>query len=154
VAVSGNYAYLLNQQGTIDVVDVSNPSAPVVKGFVTLLAGGYRVSVEGTRAIVLSSSYVTGYDYLEVFDLSNPTAPVRTGSASALYGTFKGINLSGGLAYVAATTEGLKIYDIVTGTPSPKYTVLTVGDAFDVAVKNATAYVADYPATLDIISLQ
>jgi hypothetical protein len=91
---------------------------------------------------------------LDVIDISTPASPVRTGSVTVgTVGTAKGLTLSNGLAYVAANSDGLKIYDPASGNPVLLSTVDTVGDALDVAVKNSMAYVADFPATIDIIDV-
>jgi hypothetical protein len=59
-----------------------------------------------------------------------------------------------GLAYVAANTLGLQIYDLATpSAPVLRTTVPTVGDALGIAVTGGYAYLADFPATIDAIDL-
>jgi hypothetical protein len=153
IAVAGTTAYLAAQNGTMQVVDVSIPSAPVFKGSALLSGYGCRVAVEGTLAAVLSKDNAN--DYLDIIDVSNPTSPVRTGSVViGPVGTAYGVALSNRLAYVAANTQGLQIYDLAApATPVLSSTLEIVGDALGVTVQGGFAYVADFPATIDIIDL-
>jgi hypothetical protein len=49
----------------------------------------------------------------------------------------------------------LKIYDVPTsGNPVLNTQMYTPGDAIDVSVIGSMAYIADYPATIDIMNLQ
>ena len=69
-------------------------------------------------------------------------------------GTGKGVTLVGGRAYVASNTVGLQIYGLTTpSAPIPLATIPTVGDALDVRVLSGFVYVADFPATVDVIEL-
>jgi hypothetical protein len=152
VAVAGGVVCLANQQGTLEVVDVTNPSLPRRIGWVLLSGGALDVAVEGTRAALLSSS---GSDYLDVVDISNPARPVLAGSvAIGPTGTSYGMDLVGGRAYVAASTQGLKIYNVAGGgTPVLLGAGYTIGNALDADVDGSMAYVADFPATIDIVDL-
>src|SRR5205814_2315643 len=118
LAVSGTLVYLVSTNGSIDIVDVSNPAAPLrIGGAATALSGpGVHIAVEGSVAVVLSTNTS---DYLDVLNISNPALPVRTASVTlGPPGTGKGVTLVAGLAYVAADAiGGLKIYDV--GTPTP-----------------------------------
>jgi hypothetical protein len=78
---------------------------------------------------------------------------VRTASVTlGPVGTGKGVTLVGGRAYVASNTVGLQIYDLTTpSAPVPLATIPTVGDAIDVRVQGGFVYVADFPATVDVI---
>lgn len=110
VAVSGSRAYVVNQSGAMRVLDVSSPAAIVWLGTGTLSGVGVRVAVEGTRVVALSASSPNAV--LDVLDASNPSLPVRT--ASTVVGPMtdgKGVALSGGRAYVAAGSQGVRIYD-------------------------------------------
>jgi hypothetical protein len=112
------------------------------------------VAVEGTLAAVLSGDATN--DYLDIVNVSNPTIPVRTGSVViGPVGTAYGVALANGLASVAANTQGLQIYDVAApATPVLRSTLKTVGDALGVTVQGGFAYVVDFPATVDIMSLQ
>src|SRR5262249_11972347 len=119
----------------------------------TLSGFGSRVAAQGTLAVVLS--YNSTNNYLDIIDASNPFVPVRKASpVVGVPGTGKSVTLVNGLAYVAANSQGLALYD-VTNPPAPvlRNTVPTIGDALGVALTGGYAYVADYPATVDSINL-
>src|SRR5262249_34566407 len=154
VAVSGNYAYLTNQDNSFYVVDVSNAAAPVMRGATLLSGAGLLVSVDGTRAAALSAA--SAGDYLDILDITTPTAPRKVGfTLLGPPGTAKGVALVGNTAYVAGNGKRLMIYDITTPTALVlKGAGFSVGSAMDVRVQANKAYVADWPATLDVIGLQ
>jgi hypothetical protein len=154
LALAGSRVYLVSSTGSFDIVDVSNPAAPLrIGGAATALSGaGVHVAVEGSVAAVLSTG---ASDFLDILDVSNPSLPVRVASVTlGPVGTGKGVSLVGGRAYVAANTGGLWIYDLTTPRSPVLLPVLaTVGDALEARVQNGVAYVADFPATVDIIDL-
>src|SRR5207247_5411059 len=120
---------------TIDVVDVSNPAAPLrIGGAATGLSGpGVHSAVEGTVAAVLSTN---ASDFLDVLNISNPALPVHSASVMlGPVGTGKGVTLVGGRAYVASNTVGLQIYGLTTpSAPIPLAPIHTAGDPLDVPV--------------------
>jgi hypothetical protein len=151
IAVSGGIAYLADSQGSLEVVDVSTPSAPRWVSLLQLSGGAYHVAVEGTRAVLITEG---SSSWLDIIDIAQPSNPVKISSVVlGTPGTGKGVTLTNGLAYVAASGKGLQIYDVSTATPSLRPTAPTIGAALDVAVKDSYAYVADFPATISIISL-
>jgi hypothetical protein len=154
LALAGSRVYLVSSTGTFDIVDVTNPAAPLrIGGAATALSGaGVHVAAEGSMVAVLSTG---ASDFLDILDVSNPALPVRVASVTlGPVGTGKGVTLVGGLAYVATNTGGLWIYDLTTpSSPVLLTAAATVGDALEVRVQNGFVYVADFPATIDIIDL-
>lgn len=71
VKVSGNYAYLACRQSGFYVVDISNPSAPVLKGGYDTT--GYATSVDIKDNLALVSS---GGGGVYLFDITNPSSVV------------------------------------------------------------------------------
>jgi hypothetical protein len=67
------------------VVDVSNPTAPVVVGSVAVGTGPYSVYVAGRYAYTANLNAAT----ISVVDVSNPTAPVVVGSVAVGTGPHK-----------------------------------------------------------------
>ena len=67
VTVVGNYAYAVGD--TLDIIDISNPSKPVVKGTYKI-SNGRAVQVIGNYAYVAD-----GGSGLKIIDISNPTTP-------------------------------------------------------------------------------
>lgn len=87
--------------GTLEIVDVRNPSVPVRKGIYPL---GGHVDVSGNNAYIGTES--RGLDILDVSDPSSPT----------LVGTWKGeggpVHVVNALAYVVHERRGLRILDV------------------------------------------
>ena len=105
VAVSGNYAYVADYDAGLQIIDVSNPSAPVC-------VGGYNTSGIA-RCVVVSGNYAyvaDGSAGLQIIDISNPVTPVRVGG----YNTrdyAKDVAVLNHYAYIA-DGSGLQIIDI------------------------------------------
>ena len=111
--VQGNYVYLVSSTGTastnlLQIYDVSNASAPVLRGSVQVPLYGFGLWVSGSYAYVISfvDSSPTGESYagtLDVVDVSNPAAPVIVGSTTTgMAGVHVAdIKVVGNYAYVA-----------------------------------------------------
>ncbi|MDD5188451.1 MAG: PKD domain-containing protein, partial [Methanoregula sp.] len=121
VYVSGNYAYVTSQYGNaLEIVDVSDPAAPVHKGSIVNGTGGalldepYSVYVSGNYAYVASANS----NALEIVDVSIPAAPVHQGSivkgdGGALLDSPRSVYVSGNNAYVVSFNSGsLEIVDV------------------------------------------
>ena len=159
VAVQGGLAYLANQNGTLDIVDVSVLTAPRLIGTIGLGGFGYYVAVSGSYAAVISQNTV---DYLEIIDISTPTQPIlksRTvvlSNPGAIYTRGVALNSTGTTAAVAVETEGLKLYDL-TNPASPLLLDIepasgTVGSALGVTVAGDYICVADSPAIISNVA--
>jgi hypothetical protein len=73
ISVVNNYAYIAAGEEGLRIVDVSNPSAPFLKGSYAYASGGeaFDVQVIGNYAFVAMGVYG-----LEVIDISNPSSPI------------------------------------------------------------------------------
>jgi len=140
MAVRGELAYLTkddNMYGTgyLEILDVSNPYSPASLGTASL-------TIQGTSSIAISGTYayVGSWSGISAINIANPNSPYETSSVSVPSGVnVRGVDLEGNHLY-AATTAGLKIYDI-----SDPATLNFVGEytgvsASDVAVKGRYAY--------------
>ena len=161
--VSGNYAYVLSYisasagvstEGTLDIVDISNPASPTIVGsagtgipFVDVA----DIKVAGNHAYVSGQSTQTSY--VLVFDVSNPASPYLLSSLQAGHSP-QGLDVEGNFWYqtiydndIPSGVPALDIYNI--SSPS---TFNQVGTAIlsgtchpqDVTVEGTTAYVACY----------
>jgi hypothetical protein len=75
VTVAGNYAYVAGLSNGMKVVDISNPTDPIV-------AGTYDIETHMPYAIEVIGRYVYLADYsagLHIVDISDPTDPVGAG---------------------------------------------------------------------------
>jgi hypothetical protein len=146
VFVSGNYAYMVGLGNTLEIVDISVPTAPVHKGSLSDGIGGaklnfgYSVYVSGSLAYVASE----GNSALEIVDVSDPSNPVHKGSivdgggvAPFLGGYFAGswnVVVSGSYAYVSSGNHNaLEIIDVSdptspthAGSINPDYAIESV----------------------------
>ncbi|HLD01259.1 MAG TPA: MerR family transcriptional regulator, partial [Patescibacteria group bacterium] len=125
IFVLGKYAYVTsNADHALNIVDVSNPSAPTEEGTIvdgtgaTKLAGALGVFVVGKYAYVTSNTDSA----LTVIDISNPTSPTEVGTivdgtgATQLSGA-AGVYVSGKYAYVVSITDdSLSVIDISNPT--------------------------------------
>jgi hypothetical protein len=119
VAVSGNYAYVSNQDNTqeLQVVDISNPDAPRVVGIYNApgASNANGVAVVGSTVYLARASSVN--DEFLVINASVPTAPTLIGSVD-LGATAYDVAIVGNAAYVASgsNTQELQVIDISTPT--------------------------------------
>jgi hypothetical protein len=106
VKVAGNYAYLPCRQSGLQIVNVTNPAAPVrVSGYDT---SGYATNVDvwSNYAVVSSGS---GGVYL--FDITNPANPILLDNITDC-GYVNNVKFYEGKVLVAARDAGLLIYTI------------------------------------------
>jgi hypothetical protein len=89
-------------------------------------------------------------------DISDPGSPVVMGETDFGPSTNRhDIALFNGFAYVAANTEGLKVYSLPdSANPALLYQPVTIGDAYGIAVGSSSVYTAGFPASMSIYSLQ
>jgi hypothetical protein len=151
IAVSGNYAFLANNDDGVRIYDISNPSAPVSIGHVN----------DGGRAfgVAVSSNYLylaNHEDGLRIYDVSTPSNPINIGH---IYngGQADGLALAGSLVFVANDSDGLRVYD--ASTPSNPINIghtndILFSDAYqNVAVLGKYAYVASLTGGLRIYEI-
>lgn len=143
VAMAGNHAYVTSSTG-LQVVDISDPANPLVKGSVDL-EYPYDVATNGDGYV-----YVGASKSLKVIDVQDPTSPVVVASL-AMPDYAQGVCLTGNRAYVACYQGGLVIVDIANRySPSVVGAVDTPGAAFSVSVEGSTAVVADSSSILTV----
>ncbi len=120
----------------LHVVDVSQATAPVLRGSLALPGLARRVALTGNLAVVAAQ-----WGGIHFVDVTNPQAPIRR--ATYANETAAGIDVAGSLAYVAAG-KTLLVLDIThPALPTLRSTTLLPGWGVDVAVQGHMAYVAD-----------
>ncbi|MBD2417171.1 DUF4347 domain-containing protein [Anabaena cylindrica FACHB-243] len=145
LTVVGNYAYAVGDR--LDIIDISNPAQPIVKGSYKI-SGGLSVQVVGNYA------YVADDDKgLQIIDISNPTKPTLKGS----YDTpsyARDVQVVGNYAYVTDRDSGLQIIDISNPiTPTLKGNYDTSDGVYGVQIVGNYAYVAGGDSGLSIINI-
>ncbi len=148
-AVNGNYAYITNDSQGLQIVDISDPTAPILTG--SYDAQGYAahgVAVSGTYA------YIAGGGLgLQVINVSDPANPSLAGSYDTT-GYAKDVVVSGNYAYLADNWSGLQIVDISDpANPVLTATYNTPRTANGVAVDGNYVYVADEFSGLLIVNV-
>ena len=144
VTVVGNYAYAVGDW--LEIIDISNPAIPVVKG-------SYKISNGQSVQVVSNYAYVAGGSGLQIIDISNPTTPTLKGNYDTS-GYARSVQVVGNYAYVADFWSGLQIIDISNPTnPTLKGNYVTTDYAYGVQVVGNYAYIADGDSGLQIIDI-
>ncbi len=152
IAVLGNYAYVVNQfSKTLQIINISNPAAPVVVGSVGTGTDPLSVAVLGNYAYVVDYAGST----LQVFNIANPAAPVLAGSVGT--GTNPvSVAIVGNYAYVLNYTGNtMQVFNITIPTvPALEGAVATENSPISVAVVGNYAYVVNYNSnTIQVINI-
>jgi len=128
----------------LDIVDVSHPEKPVLKG---------RAVTGNAHGVVLSGDYAYVADYvtgLRVVDVSDPSHPRIAATVDATFA--RSVAVTDDFAYVASGA-GLKVVDISNPeVPTPRG-FLATPQAMGVAVSGSYAYVADYGEGLLVVDV-
>ena len=97
----GNYAYLSNGYSGMLVINISNPSSPILQG--TYSSPGYLMGVatSGNYAFVTANFVEPDYGEIQAVDISDPSNPTWV-TAQNIPGGAYGIHINGDYAYVAA----------------------------------------------------
>ncbi len=114
LTVKDGLAYTVGDKGCI--IDVSNPSKPLMLSELPLAGTGHSIWVEDTIA------YVTTTEGLEIFDISYPVRPSKVSHCSE--GPARGIVCVDGIAYVANRITGLEIIDVTNPSTPQKIKTL------------------------------
>ncbi|HTH55995.1 MAG TPA: T9SS type A sorting domain-containing protein [Cyclobacteriaceae bacterium] len=117
VFVSGNYAYVTNYiNDAVEILDISNPAAPVHKGSLVDGKGGARLQSPSSICVSGNYAYVGSLSALEIIDISDRTNPMHTASIVSDQGSGlpfgeNSVFVSGNYAYVA--TKSANAFTIV-----------------------------------------
>jgi RHS repeat-associated protein len=148
VQIVGNYAYVADSGSGLQIIDISNPAAPTLKGNYNTSDYAWDVQIVGNYAYV--ADIVSG---LQIIDISNPATPTFKGNYNTS-GYANGVQVVGNYAYVADSGSGLQIIDISNPVaPTLKGNYDTSGNVLDVQIVGNYAYVADDYSGLQIIDI-
>jgi hypothetical protein len=111
----------------------------------------HAVSVSGTLA------YIGVGSRLFVIDIANPAHPKIAGQTAALFDVVNDVAVTGGYAYVADRSAGLRILDLahpLAPVPIGSFGLTQPdGSIEDVAIAGPTAYLAGWNVGLDLINI-
>lgn len=122
VQYQGNYAYIVQSTNpTFDIVNISNPDAPVISGTLNLSGTPTNIAVSGNYAYVSSTNNT---QELQIVDISNPAAPVLAGTFDNPGSTVdaRGIQVVGNYVYISfanGTSEFIILDVSVPAIPVP-----------------------------------
>ncbi|MCA8949744.1 MAG: choice-of-anchor B family protein, partial [Planctomycetes bacterium] len=138
------YALLGCRTGTV-VVDISNPSAPVERGFFPYGTSTWRdIRTYGSYAYVVTEN-TAGF---QILDLSNPNSPTQVG----IFGTANSnnahnvcVDVGAGRLYLVGCNTGTPVYDLTTNPANPTFLGFALGSGnsnyfHDLCVENGYAY--------------
>jgi len=146
VDIAGDLGCLCLPQVGMHTFDASDPTAPVLLGFVPISGWLWEVVIDGDLAFVARGSWG-----LSIVDLSNPEHPIVVGSINPP-GIASDVFVDFPMVYIASgRDEGAYIVDasdptnpvLVGNIPSP-------GDTFEIVVDDGIAYLAGGNAGLRI----
>lgn len=136
-ATDGNVALVTSSDGELRVVDLANPSEPIIAA--TLATGGEASGVEIRGRFGYVAAGEVG---VVVVDIADPYAPEVVATVDTP-GRARAVCLSGDWAYVAGLEGGVQVLDIAD--PRQVNLVASFCDSFfvqDIAVLDGKAYVA------------
>jgi hypothetical protein len=166
LTIVGNYVYVTAWDGGLNVVDVSNPSAPKKVGSCTMPGEARDVAVSGGFAFVAAQE-----GGLRVVDVSNPKSPIEVGSyrpqpvvRSGKWGpVVEAVAVAGKYAYVVYNyvPKGkdkwygiLRVLDISNPkVPTELGSFESSGLFLSVALSGKYAYVADKSGSLHVVDV-
>jgi len=105
--VIDKYAYLLNEYGALDIIDISDPKSLTLRSSIEMTAHSYPTDIE----IVNNYAYVTHWKGLRIIDISNIDSPIVKKDIETRNNGFYKIKVINSTAYIATST-GLEIIDI------------------------------------------
>ena len=108
MVVANLRAYVAYGEAGLQVIDVTNPAAPVILGSLNTPLVARGVDVSGFYAVVADDGTPGA---VRIVDVSNPTAPVITGDLVLSSGHAKDVVVRDQLAYLASFTGGFQVID-------------------------------------------
>lgn len=136
--MAGNYAYVADDDAGLQIIDITNPSSPVLSGSYDTPGYAVNTAISGNKVYVSD-----GYSGLQIININDPKLPVLEGNYDTPNSAL-GVNILNGYAYVADHNSGLQIINVAT----PLIPVLagnydTPGMAYDIALSDNYIYIAD-----------
>jgi hypothetical protein len=154
VRVVGTYAYLADGRGGLKIFSIADPTDPMLVG--AFEDGGHvsSVTLQGHYA------YLSDYDdsMLKIVSVLDPSTPAEVSHYNIFDGICQSVFLKDDYAYLAADFGSGQggIYVLCVRDPTlPSYVsfLWTRSTAWEIAIRDTFAYVADEYADLAIISI-
>jgi hypothetical protein len=134
VAVAGNRAYVVNYDGTLHILDVSDSAHPQLLSSYNTPGNSWDVRVAGNRVYVAD-----GIGGLLILDVSDAQHPAKLGTFST-WSAYK-IKVAANRAYIAGGITGLQILDVEDpARPSHLGSFTTTGAITNLALDGNRAF--------------
>lgn len=159
VRTSGNYAYVIDEENGLLVINVSNPSTPVVTDTISLGSYPLLYSAFDRMKVVGNYLYVAKYYGLKIFSIFNPAVPVARDSIffnSWQMDNVEDFEVYGNYAYISQNSDsGIFIIDV--SNPDSIFRVSSIypdAHTYGIEIKDTVLYAAvGYPHGLKTINI-
>ncbi|MFN7964796.1 MAG: hypothetical protein U0V87_03795 [Acidobacteriota bacterium] len=149
MTIAGPMAYIAAGSEGVLIVDISDPSMPLLRGQIPTQDFSYGVIVRDQLAYVAD-----GAAGLQVYDVSVPESPTRYGSGAPTAGLAYDVVVSGGVALVSDPIGGLFAFDLSNiNAPALTSQITTPGSPSGIWLEGKRLFVADGPAGLTILDV-
>gem|GEM_PF-2049377 len=152
--VKGNHLYVADQNGGLQILDVTDPKNPSRIGGVNFGCKATSVAVNDDESKAYVTDVCMGLFTVDISDKNNPSVIEDSVTPMPNQAEARDVKIRGDYAYVAARKEGLQIFDI--SNPSnvvPVGSYDTPGKALALDIDGDYAYIADENETLQIINI-
>jgi hypothetical protein len=143
-----NYAYLAAGISGLEIIDITDPTTPTLKG-------SYQNAIS-VNSLAISGNYcylANDNAGLKILDISNPNLPSVIGSIDTV-GIARGVSVSGKEVYVASDSGGIQIIDIKDPTnPTVKSSLDTTGTALKIEKSGNFLYIADGESGMKVVNV-
>jgi len=144
VQIVGNYAYVADNFSGLQIIDISNPAAPTLKGNYDTSGNAYGVQIVGNYAYV--ADYGGGLKIIDVSDFTNPSISTVTLAVSPSSVTEDGTtNLIYTFTRSGVTTNPLTVNYTIGGTATNGTDYTSIPTSVTFAANSATATVTVDP---------
>jgi len=132
VYVEGNYAYVACDSSGLQIVDISDPSDPVIVAFYNTPGISFDIFVTGQYA------YIADFSSLQIINISDPLNPSLASDFPT--SNLQGIQVNGDIAYLACGYHSPVVYIVDVSDPNSPDSISGIsflGGAFDLYYSNA-----------------
>jgi hypothetical protein len=146
ITVKGNYAYVVNLNARLVIVDISDFTKMEVKASITQHGSKGNAVIKDSHVFwpffISGDTLSTGVAYADITDPVNPGAVSTVLTTPGTYSGANGIDVVGGFLFVAHRSGGLVTIDIsdMTNIGTPVYSSVGSQDAYRVMVHKDVAY--------------
>lgn len=149
VAVSGNYAYIVEVDNGLSIFDLSDKLSPVIVGNCSIPANLGKIVIKGDYAYI-----TTSLDGLFIVDITDNTKPQSVGHYDIPSLEVFDVDVISNYAYLAARQDGLLIIDITNKSNPIQVNQIEFSKwVYGISINGNYAYVAASDAGLRILDI-